>query len=417
MPLFGGDTVETRKGQKAALAFCDGGNLYLNQGTTAQMRSRNSTEVRRGEVAAKLKAGTSHEARAPSAEARAHGSYFDVKVEQRRSTFIVVTGTLQVQNRFGKVRVRANRETIVPQNRPPQKPVSVNAQQATDWTSPLSEHWQILTASGILQGPIRLALDSQGNIYVTDVGNTDSRVVKLSPSGQQLAAWHLQGSVPQPWGIELDKQNDVYVTDDIEGTIQKFSSTGQPLATFGQAGSGPGQFILPYGIDVDPAGNIYVADSGNNRIQKLSPIGQPLAQFGTKGTTPGQFDSPNDLALDSQGNIYVADWSNERIQKLSPTGQPLLAWGSFGDAPGQFRLPADVALDSQGNVYVADEQGSRVKEFSSSGQVLHIWQNDPLKSLKDPGQFDRVYGVAVDAKGNIYVADHYNARIQKLVRS
>jgi len=414
MALVKGDLVETRSKQRAAITLCDGGHLYLNQGSLVELRERRGAELRRGEVAEKLQARTTHRTQTRRAEARARGGYFDLKEKKGSSIVIVVDGVVQVKNKRGTVQVRSNQETIVPENRAPRKPVTVDAQAAVSWTAPLTERWEVLTAPGLLQGPVRLALDSQGSIYVTDHEISDNRVIKLSPAGKQLAAWRLQGPYEQPVGIAVDTQNTVYIVDVGDQNIQKFTASGQFLAAFGTLGFEPGKFDDPDGLALDRAGNIYITEAGTLPIQKLSPTGAPLAVFGTKGSGPGQFDYPYGLALDAAGNIYVADFSHDRVQKLSPTGHVLAVWGSRGTAPGQFKGPYDVALDTQGNIYVADWGNARIQELSPAGRPIQVLGH---LGLSKPGELNGPEGLALDTKGNIYVTDNGNHRVQKLTRT
>jgi hypothetical protein len=93
------------------------------------------------------------------------------------------------------------------------------------------------------------------------------------------------------------------------------------------------RFNLPFGVTIDGDGNPYVTDRGNNRVQKLSASGDPLAIWGQHGTGFGQFDWPRGIALDVQGNIYVVEEGNHRLHKLSATGEPLAMWGGRGATP------------------------------------------------------------------------------------
>jgi tripartite motif-containing protein 71 len=283
----------------------------------------------------------------------------------------------------------------------------------------------------LLNHPGWLALDAQGNLYVTEGwhpetdaegqrGIADSRILKISPSGQLLATLATSGSAPGQFlgatGITLDALGNIYAADFFNDRIQKLSPTGQPLAAWGTRGSGPGHFMAPIGLAVDTQGNIYAADTGSangpffdHRIHKLSPTGQELAVWGTLGSGPGQFIQPTGIAVDAQGNLYVADAGNHRVQKLSPTGQPLAAWGTFGTGPGQFNFPSGIALDAQGNIYITDRLLNRIQKLSPTGQVLAVWD-----SSKYGFTGNTPFGIAVDGQGDVFVADFENSRILKL---
>jgi tripartite motif-containing protein 71 len=220
---------------------------------------------------------------------------------------------------------------------------------------------------GQLGRPDKLAFDAQGNLYVTEVGPAyggNSRIQKFSPTGTPLAQWGTDGSAPgqfkNPIGIAVDQQGNIYVSEEAGDRVQKLSSLGQPLTEWGTLGSGPGQFNVPYDLALDATGNVYVSEPspfvpGNDRIQKFSPFGVPLAQWGGHGRGPGQFSDPTGLAVDSKGNVFVVDSGNNRIQELSPSGQYVAQWE--GPDAG-FHFTSKVALDDQGNMYVS--AGSQV---------------------------------------------------------
>ena len=160
------------------------------------------------------------------------------------------------------------------------------------------------------------------------------------------------------------------------------------------------------------------------QVLRLAPDGERLQTWGKLGARTGEFRGPNGIAIDRQRNVYVADRDNNRIQKLSPSGQPVGRWGVFGHDPGEFYGPEGAAVDIQGNVYVADTGNDRVQEFSPEGRLLGVWgtiaretPNAPPPSAIPPGEFRLPMGIAVDAQGNVYVADTSNHRIQKLVRA
>jgi sugar lactone lactonase YvrE len=241
----------------------------------------------------------------------------------------------------------------------------------------------------------------------------DDRIYKYSTSGKLLAQWGEHGSGPgqldSPDKLALDAQGNLYVTEvgsqspAGNSRIQKFSPTGMSLAQWGTFGSAPGQFNTPVGIAVDQQGDIYVADVGNHRIQKLSSLGQPIAQWHTVGSGTGETTEIGyDLALDARGNVYVSEPhpfsdGNDRVQKFSPAGELLATWGGSGVGPGQFNQPTGLAVDSKGDVFVVDSGHSRVQELSSTGRFVAQW-------YAPGGGFRFVSKIAVDSHGDVYVS-------------
>ena len=274
--------------------------------------------------------------------------------------------------------------------------------------------WQVIltvATSTNVKGISGIVLDGQGNMYLAEFD--DDRIYKYSTSGKLLAQWGEHGSGPgqldSPDKLALDAQGNLYVTEvgsqspAGNSRIQKFSPTGMSLALWGTFGSAPGQFNTPVGIAVDQQGDIYVADVGNHRIQKLSSLGQPIAQWHTVGSGTGETTEIGyDLALDARGNVYVSEPhpfsdGSDRVQKFSPAGELLATWGGSGVGPGQFNQPTGLTLDSKGNVFVVDSGHSRVQELSSTGRYVAQW-------YAPGGGFRFVSKIAVDNHGDVYVS-------------
>jgi streptogramin lyase len=211
-----------------------------------------------------------------------------------------------------------------------------------------------------------------------------------------------------PVGVAVDSSGNVYVTDVDINRVIKYNSSGSVLLTIEGYGSGNGQFCWPEGVAVDSFGNVYVADTGNCRIQKFDSNGTYITQWGTDGTGNGQFYSPCGVAVDSFGNVYVVDFYNSRIQKFNSNGTYITQWGTGGSGNGQFHYPCGVAVDSLGNVYVADTDNDRIQKFNSNGTYITQWGNRGDGN----GQFYTPRGVAVNTLGKVYVADRDYHRIQ-----
>ena len=270
------------------------------------------------------------------------------------------------------------------------------------------------SGNGQFNQPYGVAVDSLGNVYVAEQGN--SRIQKFDSNGGYLTQWGGQGSGNGQFsgsvGVAVDRHDNVYVTDWGSHRIQKFDSNGHYLTQWGSNGSGNGQFSGPVGVAVDRSGNVYVADTLNHRIQKFDSNGRYLTQWGSNGSGNGQFNQPHGVAVDSSGNVYVADKGYQRIQKFDSNGGYLTQWGSNGSGNGQFKEPLGIAVDRSGNVYVAEQGNYRVQKFDSNGGYLTQWGSRGSGS----GQFNNPPGVAVDSSGNVYVTDWSNHCVQKFAQ-
>ncbi len=226
----------------------------------------------------------------------------------------------------------------------------------------------VVAASGV-------AVDrTTGDIYVSDgfSERTSGIVQKFNASGVFQLAWGTSGSGSGQFlngagGVAVDSAGNVYVTDLGNHRVEKFTSGGIFTTSWGGSGTGNGQFGGPEGIAIDAADNIYIADTGNHRIQKFDTSGTFVTKWGTNGSADGQFDTPWGVSVDSLGDVYVADTNNNRIQKFSATGTFISSCGTSGSGNDQFSGPQDVGADSAGNYYVADTGNDRVQKFGAGG--------------------------------------------------
>ncbi|MCL2011704.1 MAG: NHL repeat-containing protein [Cystobacterineae bacterium] len=320
-------------------------------------------------------------------------------------------------------------------------------------------HADELGAAARFYYPEGLAMDAAGNLYVADNGN--ERIRKISPEGEvsTLAGTGASGLVSgpgnvaqfsSPKGLALDAAGNLYVADSNNHRIRKISPEGAVSNFAGGGITGPlgggfvngqgaeARFYYPEGLAIDAAGNLYVADTDNHRIRKISPQGvvSTFAGGGLSGSigggfangqgTEARFRYPQGLAIDAEGNLYVADSGNHRIRKISPEGEVASFAGNgmpgYADGPGHtahFHSPRGLVLDTAGNLYVADSWHNRIRKISPGREVSTL-AGERISGgyANGPGHralFSSPRGMAINAEGNLYVADSNNHRIRKIV--
>ena len=180
------------------------------------------------------------------------------------------------------------------------------------------------------------------------------------------------------------------------------------ITQFGGYGAGDGQFIWPRSVDLDRDGNVYASDEYLNRISIFDGEGRFLSNWGRSGAAEGELNGPSGLAFDSQDNLYVADSLNNRVQKFTKDGAFIAAWGRQGPGDGELDLPWGICVDREDNVYVADWRNNRVQKFSTGGTLLGNFQG----AASGVGDLNGPAGVAVDSDGDVYVTDWGSHRLQ-----
>lgn len=279
--------------------------------------------------------------------------------------------------------------------------------------------------------PQGIAVDTSGNLYIADTTNHVIRKISSTGVTSTLAGTAgISGSVDgtgaaarfgSPIGIALDSFGNLYVTDAVHHTIRKISAQGVVTTFAGSAGvrgsaDGIGlaaQFHSPSGIAIDTSDNLYVADTGNHTIRKITPVGAVTTLAGAAeqaGSTDGvriaaRFFSPQGIAVDISGTLYVADTFNHTIREITPAGDVSTIAGAIqasGSADGtginaRFHYPQGVAIDALGNVYVADTMNSTIRRITPAGTVstvagVALQQGIVLGKL--PGGLSKPIGIA-----------------------
>jgi streptogramin lyase len=246
-------------------------------------------------------------------------------------------------------------------------------------------------------------VDADGNVYVADQGN--SRIQKFTPDGTFVLKWGTSGTgigqfTSNLVDVAVSESGAVYVLDH---RVQKFDVNGNHILEWGGPGTDVGRFGFPpgpQGLGIAPNGHVYVADTGNHRIQVFDTDGTFISTFGQHSDADGDFGFPTDVAVSPSGDIYVLDTDRGRVQRFAPDHSFVLKWvATFGGTA--------IDVDSSGNVFVVRNIIERVTKSDANGVSLTSWGGHG----EEDGQFVYPKGVAVNAAGQVYVSD--DRRIQK----
>ena len=315
-----------------------------------------------------------------------------------------------------------------------------------------------------LNRPTDVALDGAGNLYIADAGNRRIRKVDAAGGISTVAGDGTQGfggdggpaveaflsftsAVALDAAVALDGAGNLYIADAGNQRIRKVDAAGVITTVAGDGTPGFGgdggpavaaRLNGPRGVALDAAGNLYIADLGNQRIRKVDAAGgiSTVAGDGTPGfggdggpAVAAQLSFPRDVALDAAGNLYIADLGNQRIRKVDAAGGISTVaggrmQGNDGDGgpatAARLGFPTGVALDGVGNLYIADEGYHRIRKVDSgTGVITTVAGTGASVYGGDGGPAVEAYlnspqGVALDAAGNLYIADRDNHRIRRV---
>jgi uncharacterized protein (TIGR03437 family) len=309
-----------------------------------------------------------------------------------------------------------------------------------------------------LNSPYTVARDTWGSFYIADTFNHRIRKIRLDGSIITIAGNGTRGfsgdggpatnaALIEPYGVTADSAGNVYFADQGNHRVRKINAQGLISTVAGNgvgAASGDGgaatsaSLNFPSGVAVDASNNLYIADSLNERIRKVVTDGTitTIAGNGVRGSsgdggpaTGASLNFPSGVAVDANGNVYIADSGNHRIRKVGTnrtittvagTGAPGFG-GDGGAATGALlNLPVAVAVDGAGNLYTADRDNHRVRTVNLGGVISTLAGNGVQEFDGDGGPATRAClsypsGLALDAAGNVYVADSANDRIREVL--
>ncbi|MBC8165848.1 MAG: putative Ig domain-containing protein [Bryobacteraceae bacterium] len=305
--------------------------------------------------------------------------------------------------------------------------------------------------------PFSVASDNSGNVYVADNGALTIRKIDASGTILSFAGNGLFRQVPEgtaatssylffPRGIAFDKGGNLYIADSDNEFVRRITPSGisETIAGIGSDGccldNGPARLALlsrPSGVAVDNAGNLYISDSSNFRIRRVDTkgiittwAGDGENRFGGDGgpAAGASFSYPQGIVIDAGGSLLVADLRNYRIRKIAADGKVTTVAGNgkaeFSGDSGQavaagLQEPWSVAVDSKGNIYVADGIGHRVRRISVAGVISTFTGNGTGSSTGDSGPASAATvnyptGVTVDATDNVYISEYDGNRVRRV---
>lgn len=286
-------------------------------------------------------------------------------------------------------------------------------------------------------------------------GATDTKTVTVTARGLSLLAGNVAttgtsdgvGTLARfnrPIYVTADSQGNAFISDQSNHAIRKVTPAGVVTTVAGITGTsgyvnGPvagAMFYLPRGHAFDGSGNLFVMDAFNNVVRKVSGgmVSTLCGTYVTEGSLDGApnialFKYPNGMTIDPSGNLVVADSNNYTVRKVTPAGVATTVAGTAGvqgsaDGNGpaaSFGYVSGPAVDAAGNIFLADETYHTIRKITSSGQVTTFAGSAGLTGSTDglgaAARFNIPVQIAVDAAGNLYVTDLNNATVRKITSS
>jgi DNA-binding beta-propeller fold protein YncE len=292
------------------------------------------------------------------------------------------------------------------------------------------EGWEQLPAGWTHRDCVGVRVDAEDNVYLFT--RDQPRLIVYRPDGALLRSWGEDLFTDRTHGVTVGPDGRVYCVDEGNHCLYVFTPAGELQLTLGTKGvgakgtaaetgydgtlesiKGGPPFNRPTNVAVAPSGDLYFSDGyGNCRVHRFSPDGTFMQSWGEPGTGPGQFNLPHGVAVTADGRVLVADRENDRIQIFGAGGQFLDQWTDV-------QRPTNVVVDAAGRVYVSElwwrvgqrsqvhgevveDKPGRVSVFDGEGRLLARW-GGPERCA--PGSFVAPHDIAVDSRGDVYVAE------------
>lgn len=297
-----------------------------------------------------------------------------------------------------------------------------------DFRYEVDPKWEQLPAGWTHSDVSGVAVDSKDRVYALTRG--DHRVIVYERDGSFVTSWGEDVFTPRTHGITIGPDDSVYCTDDGDHTVRKFTTDGTLLMTLGTPGQasdtgydgrnvatvariGP-PFNRPTNLAVAPNGELYISDGyGNARVHRYSADGKLLQSWGEPGSGPGQFMIPHGIWVLADERVLVADRENDRIQVFGPTGEYLTEWTDI-------QRPTAIYSGGDGPVYVSElwwrvgqrsyrhgpieqDRFGRVSILDGEGRVVGRWGGGPDRCA--PGDFCAPHSLYVDSHRDVYVGE------------
>jgi DNA-binding beta-propeller fold protein YncE len=214
--------------------------------------------------------------------------------------------------------------------------------------------------------------------------------------------------VPPTWnpgeasGVAVDSKGHIWLFQRASPRLSEFDGHGKFLRSLPDA-----LFDHPHGLRIDRDDNLWTTDDGNHTVLKLSPTGKVLLVLGRRGSgeeATWLFNKPADVGFGSNGDVYVADgYGNSRVMRFDRDGRFIKAWGRYGTEPGQFDLPHTIVVDKRDRVYVGDRENKRIQVFDRDGNFIAQWTGVGYP-----------YGLVITPDGHFLMADGGFDRVVEL---